>query len=311
MASTVLPKLSVGGKRPSPSCASPAGVSLLHNRMALHGYELFVLGVGEGEGEREEVVKLYDLRRSVKQAKGTFSTIRLPAVEAGVKATGLLLNASGTRMAVLLDDRKIAVAKVPGLVLSATRSGPIDCKWTMLAHVGSIVQAAWHPLSDTGSHLAVLTAKGLFVLYNVDAEKDAEQSFQLTGKAAAPQQQVLKERKQSSGRFAIDDDDDDEVEESFGSSEDTDTAVVSFAIGQGSLWQPFTVYFLQSDGAVTALCPVCPNGRYLLIKKKYIDSSFLHSPSPLNITARSHWNSSNSASRQASPTRLPPSGSKA
>lgn len=92
-----------------------------------------------------------------------------------------------------------------------------------------ILQVTWHPWSD--SHFAVLASDNVLRLYHVD-------------NLSTPEQQV--ELQLQSGPLGLPD-----LER---------THMVAFAFGSPELWERFAVYFLDSEGALYALTPLCPFG---------------------------------------------------
>lgn len=92
----------------------------------------------------------------------------------------------------------------------------------------SFLQVQFHPLSDR--HLVVLTATSLLVLDVVDVAPTANQQI------------LLRAGKKARGAQA------------------KDVPFVAFAFGSPREWDLFTVYLLQSDGALSCLCPVVPSG---------------------------------------------------
>lgn len=92
-----------------------------------------------------------------------------------------------------------------------------------------ILQVTWHPWSD--AHFAVLASDNVLRLYHVDY-------------LSTPEQQV--ELQLQSGPLGLPD-----LER---------THMVAFAFGSPELWERFAVYFLDSEGAVYVLTPLCPFG---------------------------------------------------
>jgi len=54
-------------------------------------------------------------------------------------------------------------------------------------HGVEVVKADWHPLSDSGGHIAVLTSDSLVRIYDVSIDADhAQQTYSLLSKGTAP-----------------------------------------------------------------------------------------------------------------------------
>ncbi|KAI8855098.1 hypothetical protein BC829DRAFT_379214 [Chytridium lagenaria] len=108
-----------------------------------------------------------------------------------------------------------------------------------------IAKVAWHPLSDGNSHLMVLSCNGVFRMYNLSRNPDEpEQTFSFcdSGALSSPSKTSPK-KSNKEGIFAL-------------SSEVSEA--VSFALGSGCGWGPFTVYCMMRSGDIYAACPIVP-----------------------------------------------------
>ncbi|KAI9317468.1 hypothetical protein BX666DRAFT_1937523 [Dichotomocladium elegans] len=182
-----------------------------------------------------------------------YKILSTPDIDFVIEA--LTLNESGDLLAVVGRGRLVVVClPVTGFSHSirCISKARIDCKTFVIgksylndgAHV---VKALWHPLSETQTHLMVLTTDSFLRMFDVSGNIDeAEQSFDLS-----PSQRRTSEtsRRQS---YAISLD--DEL--------DMDEEAVTFALGgkseKESGWEPFTVYYALRNGHIYALCPVLP-----------------------------------------------------
>ncbi|KAL1920888.1 uncharacterized protein VTP21DRAFT_11523 [Calcarisporiella thermophila] len=129
----------------------------------------------------------------------------------------------GGKLLAVAGDREVAVVVLPH---TRAKNGIIECR---TYSVGSYYHAAggssrivkhyWHPLSETRSHLIILTHRGVIRLY--DVAKDIEEP-ELTVRVP------VRDR------------------------------AVSFCMGEGSGWGPFTAYVLTEGGDIFAVCPIVP-----------------------------------------------------
>ncbi|CAG8539729.1 8256_t:CDS:10, partial [Paraglomus occultum] len=156
------------------------------------------------------------------------------------------------RMIAVAGDSELVVVTLP----EYTEEDDDDCRaYTVgtLHEPGEgikIMKVAWHPLSEYGSHLVVLTEDGVLKMYDVFEDlKQPEQIIYFSSKARPP------------SRYA-----------SFDSkSEDA----ASFCFGEGEDdWGPFVIYVVMKEGDIRAVCPFLPNRRqaensYNLDKKAY------------------------------------------
>ncbi|CAO3591650.1 unnamed protein product [Absidia cylindrospora] len=109
-----------------------------------------------------------------------------------------------------------------------------------------ILKMDWHALSETGSHIMVLSNDSFLRMFDVSVDTNTpEQKFNL----------AVSQRKQSATTttsFGISADDEMDEEEE----------VATFTLGgpshDTSGWEPFTVYYALNNGHMYALCPVLP-----------------------------------------------------
>eukprot|EP00741_Cyanophora_paradoxa_P022634 tig00021493_g21859.t1 len=155
----------------------------------------------------------------------------------------LLLNSTG-EYAAFVGERQIYVGfvKRPHGAARPHKSGasePSFCRTVPLGEEyleAAIVQAAWHPLSE--SHLAVLSDDGLLRLFDLSRD--------------------LYEPEQTISARAVGGQPDGGEEE--GPEEIEGDRVVAFEFGAARGWEAFALYFLYASGDLRALCPVVPYG---------------------------------------------------
>eukprot|EP00126_Sphaerothecum_destruens_P000562 Sdes_comp10682_c0_seq1m2378 len=96
-----------------------------------------------------------------------------------------------------------------------------------------ILEAKWHPHSEGGVHLVVLTSDNSLRIFNILDCPHREESFYSLNFQGPPK---------ATGAFF-----------------DADySKTVSFAFGGKLAWDWFTVYFVTEDGDIGSLCPVLP-----------------------------------------------------
>ncbi|KAJ3358921.1 hypothetical protein HDU91_005064 [Kappamyces sp. JEL0680] len=111
----------------------------------------------------------------------------------------------------------------------------------------SIVQAAWHPLSATSSHLLILTSNGILRMFNVSVDVDEPEQWQVT-------------RSDTFGTA-------EPSRKGFGPNMEEYEAV-GFSLGalhDGGGWGCLTVTAVLASGDTVGVCPVLPNEASLSI----------------------------------------------
>ncbi|KAI8917426.1 nuclear pore component-domain-containing protein [Entophlyctis helioformis] len=185
----------------------------------------------------------------------------LPGLDFPVRQ--LSINATG-KLLVLAGDRRILVAILPISIHANVPS--LECKTHPVGSIlyaadraNHIAKVAWLPLSDTATHLAVLSSNARLRIFDIAANQaNPEQAIRLDSRAA-----------ESGGG----DDDDDHLGMAgstslrhrtnaarFGASLDEHEAV-SFSFGSSHDargWGSFTVYALMRNGDIVSVCPVVP-----------------------------------------------------
>lgn len=166
----------------------------------------------------------------------------------------MAINQSGNLLSVA-GRNKLAIVCLPQQGFSHSTKylpkGRIDCKTFIVGrnyyngHV-RLLKMAWHPLSETRTHIMVLSTDNILRMFDVSGNIDeAEQTFDL-----APAHAKDKSSMEPVRGIVLDDD------------LDPDEDVVTFTLGgnsqDGRNWEPFTVYYALRNGHIYALCPVLP-----------------------------------------------------
>ncbi|KAJ3103493.1 hypothetical protein HDU97_010076 [Phlyctochytrium planicorne] len=165
----------------------------------------------------------------------------------------LELNQNGRLLAVV-GDHDVAVAVLP--LYSKFAGQTINVKSYLVGKmhhsfddITRIVRVQWHPLSDGKCHLMVLSSNGILRMYNLAKNPDdPEQTFPFCDMAnhsahSSPSKLSSPKKTNRSGLFAADVD---------------DFEAVSFDLGRGTGWGPFTVYCMMKSGNIFAACPIVP-----------------------------------------------------
>ncbi|KAH6584107.1 hypothetical protein BASA50_000584 [Batrachochytrium salamandrivorans] len=176
------------------------------------------------------------------------------------------LSPSG-RVLALAGDRQILVAILPVTIKSAVRS--LECRTHFIGDmihsvdlVNRVSKILWHPLSETGTHLVVLSSNAVLRIYDVaSSSRDPEQTIPFG--STSSDYDIYAAPRTNKHRFGSEIDDSDAVSFCFG----VDVAAVgSNTNGSSSapalsvsLWSPFTIYALMRNGDIVALCPVTPS----------------------------------------------------
>ncbi|KAI8142425.1 hypothetical protein BJV82DRAFT_539839 [Fennellomyces sp. T-0311] len=180
-----------------------------------------------------------------------YKTLATPSIDFTIES--LNVNSKGNLLAVA-GQKRLAVVCLPPTGFSHTTTyssqGQVECKVFVVGRdiygdKARVLKAEWHPLSETMTHIMVLSTDSVLRMFDVSGSIDeSEQTFDLS-----PTYQRNNARRPSRG-IVLDDD--------LGSEDEA----VSFAVGgksqKGSGWEPFTVYFTLRNGHTYALCPVLP-----------------------------------------------------
>ncbi|RIB25254.1 nuclear pore component-domain-containing protein [Gigaspora rosea] len=149
-----------------------------------------------------------------------------PSINYNIRSITVNFKERGTLIAVA-GDYEVAVVVMP-----KSYSGTI-CKYYHVVGSSPIAKVLWHPMSESGAHLAVLTEDMKLRMYNIlEDVKEPEQEFNFS---PIPQKEDI----------------------SF-STESTKAA--SFCFGQGHEgWGAFVVYVVADNGDIYSMCPIVPN----------------------------------------------------
>ncbi|KAI7879763.1 hypothetical protein K492DRAFT_208027 [Lichtheimia hyalospora FSU 10163] len=175
------------------------------------------------------------------------SGIDFPIQSMAINQSGNLLSVAGRS--------KLAIVCLPQQGFSHSTKylpkGRIDCKTFIVGRYYyntsvRVLKMAWHPLSETRTHIMVLSTDNILRMFDVSGNIDeAEQTFDLAPAHAKDKSSMGPVR-----GIILDDD------------LDSDEDVVTFTLGgkseEGMNWEPFTVYYALRNGHLYALCPVLP-----------------------------------------------------
>ncbi|KAJ3216811.1 hypothetical protein HDU67_008897 [Dinochytrium kinnereticum] len=166
------------------------------------------------------------------------------------EARQLCLNENG-RLLAIVGDHDIAVAVMP--LYSKHMGHDVEVKSYLVGKmhhsfddITRIAKVSWHPMSEGKAHLMVLSSNGMFRMYNLGKNPDEPEvsfsfceleSFGVESLRSSPK------RNNKAGMF---------------SSDYEDLEAVSFDVGTGVGWGPFTVYCLMKSGSIYAACPIVP-----------------------------------------------------
>ncbi|ORZ20684.1 hypothetical protein BCR42DRAFT_409282 [Absidia repens] len=171
----------------------------------------------------------------------------------------IIPNANGTLLAVAGENR-LAVVCLPRKGFSSQADSSIAimshqkvaCKTLLIGQDfynnngdTRILKIDWHALSETGSHIVVLSNDSFLRMFDVSVDTNTpEQKFNL----------AVSQRKQPTTTTSFGISADDEMDE--------EEEVATFTLGgpshDTSGWEPFTVYYALKNGHMYALCPVLP-----------------------------------------------------
>ncbi|KAI9307823.1 hypothetical protein BJ944DRAFT_247092 [Cunninghamella echinulata] len=178
----------------------------------------------------------------------------------------ILPNKNGTLLAAVGEKKLVVIclprqgftnAANPNVTVLSQRK--ITCKCLSIGknvytEATRFLKVSWHPLSETRTHLVVLTNDSILSIFDISRDvNDAEQLFDL---ASSQRKTVPKV-----GIHALDVINDDEE-------------VVSYSLGgishDTSGWETFTLYYTLKNGLIYALCPVLPFRS--IVKRKHLES---------------------------------------
>ncbi|KAI8975092.1 hypothetical protein BDF20DRAFT_876853 [Mycotypha africana] len=152
------------------------------------------------------------------------------------------------------DQNRLTIICLPRQSFSDVSSGmlgmKVDCRTLSIGskyfEENEILKTEWHPLSETGTHLVVLSNDNMLRIFDISADIDTpEQSFDLS-----PAEKSSVSSNQSNVGFSVDVSD---------CSEDAVTFSLGGASKEESGWEPFTIFYALRSGHIYALCPVLPS----------------------------------------------------
>ncbi|KAI9498516.1 hypothetical protein BDB00DRAFT_867663 [Zychaea mexicana] len=181
-----------------------------------------------------------------------YKTLATPTIDFRIES--LIVNSTGTLLAVCGQQRLSIVCLPPsGFSPTTTYSpeGHVECKTfsvgqEIFGESRRVVKALWHPLSETKTHIMVLSSDSVLRMFDVSGNIDEpEQLYDLS-----PSFQNSAASRRPSRGITLDD--------GLGMEEEAVTFTLGGKSEEGSAWEPFTVYFALRNGHTYALCPVLP-----------------------------------------------------
>ncbi|CAG8661288.1 11659_t:CDS:10 [Dentiscutata erythropus] len=153
-------------------------------------------------------------------------TLDTPSINYNIRSITVNFKEKGTLIAVS-GDYEVAVVVMP-----KSYSGSI-CPYYHVVGSSPIAKVLWHPMSESGSHLVVLTEDMKLRMYNIlEDVTEPEQEFNFS---PIPQKEGISFSTES-------------------------TKAVSFCFGQGQEgWGGFVVYVVADNGDIYSMCPIVPN----------------------------------------------------
>ncbi|KAL2919302.1 hypothetical protein HK105_200945 [Polyrhizophydium stewartii] len=256
----------------------------------------------------EALHKLYD--------GAAWKDLVLPGVDFAVNQ--IALGPTG-RLLALAGDHAVAVAVLPLTIKSAVRT--LECKTLRVgeAHhalpgISRIVKVMWHPLSESGTHLMVLSSTAKLWMFDVAANsRMPEQTIDLA--TDNPDDPESKYRPTNRRVFGPQTDENEAVSFCMGMSRAYDgdggsgSGDVSHTAGGSSSssssssssgsegWAVLTLYALMRNGDVVSLCPLVPSTfrlplRLLLDIKRGTDLEWSESDATdATVQSRFYWRS--------------------
>ncbi|EGF79635.1 hypothetical protein BATDEDRAFT_89031 [Batrachochytrium dendrobatidis JAM81] len=211
------------------------------------------------------------------------------------RVTQIQLNPTG-RILALCGKRSVLIAVLPITLKSSVQS--LECKTHKISniistsdHVHFISKCHWHPLSDTGAHLAVLTSDAVLRIYNVaSSSKTPESSIVVNGDDQEINAIQSSQAWTNRHRFGSKMDDGEAVSFCFG----VDQSMLDHEYDENdkmtrsksaASWSPFTVYVLMRSGDIFSVCPVAPC-------RMHLSANFLNS---LKVETELDWSISNTS----------------
>ncbi|KAG2224544.1 hypothetical protein INT45_004389 [Circinella minor] len=187
-----------------------------------------------------------------------YKTLATPEIDFTIES--ISVNGSGTLLAVS-GQQHVAVVCLPTLgfshITTYSAEGHVKCDVFIVGQEtydenARVIKFLWHPLSETKTHLMVLSTDGVLRLFDVSGNiNEPEQLFDLTPTFGNT---IFTKRRPRRG-ISVDDD--------LGSEEEAVTFTVGGKSEKESAWEPFTVYFALRNGDIYALCPVLPHNSVL------------------------------------------------
>ncbi|CAG8564149.1 33817_t:CDS:10 [Racocetra persica] len=159
-----------------------------------------------------------------------YVTLDTPYITYNIRSITVNFKEKGTLIAVA-GDYEVSVVVMP----KSTSFSAYYKIGTYYHVVGSspIAKVLWHPMSESGSHLVVLTEDMKLRMYNV--LEDVNEPEQVFCFSPTPQNEFVSFSTES-------------------------TKAVSFCFGQGQEgWGSFIVYVVTDSGDIYSMCPVVPN----------------------------------------------------
>lgn len=259
-------KTRLRGDVPALHADDPAAVVRSHQLMAMRGADLLVwLPSAEGGGLR--AVNLLQLQRRCAaseigpdalpqwvasgKADLAYKPLLTPQIE--FEPRRLLLHPSGDYLAVL-GDRSLAVVLLPKAMAMRTTHA-VECKSIAVGPyihppdlTNTIAHVAWHPLSEDGKDLCVLTSDGTLRLYHLSRSPQTPEQVCVVTPESDPLGRITASPSRAPNRAPAEE-------------------AVAFAFGSGSAdpWGPLTAHVLFRNGDVYTVCPFMPKKRFLLL----------------------------------------------
>ena len=256
-------KTRLKGDIPALHADDPHATIRAHNLMVMRGADLLIwLPSEEGDGGLR-ALNLLDVQRRC--AAESISKDQLEAWASHLESKPLstpqitfaprrlLLHPSGDYLAVI-GDRSVAVVVLPKALAMRTTHA-VECKSIAVGPYihppdlsNTIAEVKWHPLSEGGKDLTVLSSDGVLRLYHLSRCSQPDQTCAVTPESD-PLQRLSAKKTSSTKDYEM--------------RAPSDEAV-SFAFGTGSNgpWGPLTTYVLFRNGDIYTVCPFMPQKRY-------------------------------------------------
>ncbi|KAJ3195976.1 hypothetical protein HK101_010482 [Irineochytrium annulatum] len=256
-------------------------------------------------GGRDEEEKEIDLASFAKKvaAKAKYQDLAI-TIPLDFEMRQIQVNKNGGMLSII-GDHKVVVVVLPMHLRTAVgkpisvQASEIGSLHHTIDDVNRVVEAKWHPASESRMHLVVLSSNSVVRIYDVkNNPDDPEQTYSFsdlsptedledTSFVTAPPYRPSPRKMNRAGMFTPDVEElemelqiqlerDFEAQAQISSPQrkvmafakaDTGTLeAASFGFGSGRGWGPFTLYCLMRNGSVYALCPVIPSRCIVSVK---------------------------------------------